>query len=149
MLRTHRAGKGEAWGNGVWGLGSMQQKGPRRASDLGGWGTWPGSPAGFPGLCGWGKCPLLWSWRAPPACLSCSPLASLLCPQDQHGHEGALEGRRTGVLPGPECRANALHSSPAPLVLEGSPPAIHLSSSSPPPFYTLRTNTAQRGPLRV
>ena len=35
---------------------------------------------------------LLRSWRAPPACLSCSPPASLLCPQDQRVPEGASEG---------------------------------------------------------
>ena len=35
---------------------------------------------------------LLQSWRAPPACLSCSPSASLLFPQDQRGPEGASEG---------------------------------------------------------
>ena len=35
---------------------------------------------------------ILWSWRTPLDCLSCSLLASLLCPQDQPGPEGTTEG---------------------------------------------------------
>ena len=78
-------------------------------SGLRGQWTPPGSSAGFPGLSGWGKCPLfllllLRSWRAPPACLSCSPLASLLCPQDQRGQEGASEG----IGPSPRARQTSL-----------------------------------------
>ena len=36
--------------------------------------------------------PLLWYWRAPPACLSCSLLASLLHPQDKPSPEGTSDG---------------------------------------------------------
>ena len=36
------------------------------------------------------------SWRAPLPCLSCSPSASLLCPQDQRGPEGTSEGIAPG-----------------------------------------------------
>ena len=63
------------------------------ASGLRGRGTLPGSPAGSPGLKGWDQCPPLFSCSSGPACLSCSPLASLLWPQD-------LCGRGWGTRPG-------------------------------------------------
>ena len=59
----------------------------------------------LPGSIGWSQCPLLLllllrSWGVPPACLFCSPLASLLCSQDQCSLERSSEcigpGRRAG-----------------------------------------------------
>ena len=51
MFRTHRAGKGPG-GCGGWGLGSMEQKGPRHASHP--WSQRAGDPtwelSRFPGL---------------------------------------------------------------------------------------------------
>ena len=44
--------------------------------------------------------PFLWSWRGPPACLSCSLPASLLCLQDQPGPEGTSEGIGPGLRAG-------------------------------------------------
>ena len=106
MLRTHRAGKGLGDFGGL-GLGSTEQKGPRCASRL--WSqrvgdsTW--EPCRLTGLEWVGQMPsaplqLLWSWGAPPACLSYSAPASLLRPQEQHGLEGASEG----IEPGPRSR---------------------------------------------
>ena len=75
------------------------------ASGLRGLGTPSGNPAGFLGPSGLSSLHfsstsppllLLQSWRAPHACLSCSALASLLHPQDQHGPEGASEGVGSG-----------------------------------------------------
>ena len=77
MLRTHRAGKGSG-GCGGRGLGSRNRRGPGvpPTPGLRGQGTSPGSPAGFLGSSGQGKClPLLScssgleSGRAPPTCL--------------------------------------------------------------------------------
>ena len=59
------AGK-RSWGGWEWGLGSKQQKGPRHASGLRGWGTLPESPAGFLGPSGWDKRPLLLSHSSGP-----------------------------------------------------------------------------------
>ena len=77
MLRTHRAGKGPG-GSGGWGLGSRNRRGPGMSptSDLRRQGTSPGSPAGFLGLSGRGKCPPLLSCSsrtASPTCLSLPP----------------------------------------------------------------------------
>ena len=56
------------WGLWEVGLRLKEQKGPRRAPHL--WsrrvGTSPGSPAGFLGLSGWGKCPPLLSCSSGP-----------------------------------------------------------------------------------
>ena len=49
---------------------------------------------------------LLWSRRDPPTCLSCSPLASLLCFQDQHHPEGASEGTGPGLRARQSSQAN-------------------------------------------
>ena len=79
------------------------------------WGTWRAGdpawePSRLPGPEWAGQMPsaapllLLRSWRAPPACLSCSPPASFLCPQDQCGLERAYEG--TG--PGPRAGQTSL-----------------------------------------
>ena len=103
MLRTHRAGKGP--GGCGWGdLGSTEPTGPRRASCL--WSqragdpTW--EPSRFPrlewvGQTSFTPLPLFPSRGAPPSCLSSSPPASLLCPQNQHGPEGPSES----IGPGP------------------------------------------------
>ena len=129
MLRTHRAGKGPG-GCGGWGLGSTEQKGPRRAPHP--WsqraGHSPGSPAGFLGSSGWGKHPRL---------LSCSsssggpfPRASPVLPWPPsyapRTHAACRGLWRTGYQPGNSAvsparvgRANALCSSPVPL---GRPP---------------------------
>ena len=100
---------------GLWGVGLRlkEQKGPRRAphpwsqreGDL----TW--EPSRLPGLEWAGQTPsspllLLWSRRAPPACLSWSPWPPSYAPKDPCGLEGALEGRGSAWelsrLPGPE-----------------------------------------------
>ena len=50
-------------------------------------GDQPGSSAGSPGPSGWGNRPPLLSrssWRAPPTCLSCSPLCLLPMPPRTH-----------------------------------------------------------------
>ena len=62
MLRTHRAGKGFE-GCGGWGLSSRNRRGPGvpPTPGLRGQGTSSGSPAGFLGSSGWGKCRLLLS----------------------------------------------------------------------------------------
>ena len=92
LLRTHRAGKGPG-GCGGWGLGSRNRRGPGvpPTPGLSGQGTSPGSPAGFLGSSGWGKHPpllscssSLGSGRAPPTCLSCSPLSLLPVPPWTH-----------------------------------------------------------------
>ena len=76
----------------MWGLDSVEEKGPRHASCL--WSQRAGDPTWEPSRLSRpervGPVPsalllLLRSWRAPPACLSCSPLASLLWPQDLCG----------------------------------------------------------------
>ena len=104
MLRTHRTGKGLG-GCGGWRLGSRNRSGPDvpPTPGLRGRGTSPGSPAGFLGSSGQGKCPPLLSCSS---CFSCPrgplppaspvlPLSFFLCPQDQctQGEEGNLEGR--------------------------------------------------------
>ena len=70
---------------------------------------------------------------APPTCLSCSLLASLLCPQDQPSPEGTSEG----VGPGPRAR----QTSPADwagkklgaLPPDLSPPRVPPGMGTPPP----------------
>ena len=67
-------------------------------SGLRGWGILPGNPAGFLGSSGQGKCPPLLSCSSGPGPEVPShlpvliSLASILCPQDPPGLEGALEG---------------------------------------------------------
>ena len=60
--------------------------------------------------------------------------------------EGALEAQQTSQAH--VGRGNARHASPDPPILEGSPPTIHLSSSSPlhPSSYAPRTHTAGGSP---
>ena len=102
MLRTDRAGKGPGGCGG--GLRLKEQKGPRFAPPspgLRGWGTSQGSPAIFLGSVGWGSCPLLLalsSRRAPPACLSFSPLG--LLPMPPRTHETWRGLWRAGDRPG-------------------------------------------------
>ena len=88
MLRTLRGGKGLGGFGG--GLGSRNRSGPGAPPTPGlrGQGTSPGSPAGFLGSSGQGKCPPLLSCssglgsgRAPPACLSSSPLPPSYAPR--------------------------------------------------------------------
>ena len=138
----------------------MEQKGPRRASCL--WSQRAGDPTWEPSMLPELKCveqtppaplPLLWSWRAPPACLSCSPPASLLCPQDPHGPEGLWRvGDPTwelSRLPGLEWAGDTLGVLPPIRAPKGpskrgnpSPPATpqgrrsRLASTSPPPSVT-------------
>ena len=87
---------------GEWGLGPSLRE----------WGTSPGSPAGFLGSSGRGKCPRLLSCFSGLEGPSCLPLlispTSLLCPQDQcgRGDVEALGGRgpawELSRLPRPE-----------------------------------------------
>ena len=110
MLRTHRAGKGPG-GCGGWGLGSTEQKGPRHTSRL--WSqrvgdpTWelsrlPRPPVGGANALHSSPAPLI------PESPFHLPLlissASLLCPQDQRGQEGASEG----IGPSPRARQTSL-----------------------------------------
>ena len=102
------------------------------ASGLRRWGTPPGSSAGFLGPSGWGQCPplllvVLWSWTAPLACLSCSPSASLLGPQDQHGPEGASEGVGPSRLP--QLIGQGKHWASYPLIQAPKGPSRHGNSS--------------------
>ena len=125
MLRTHRSGKGPGHCRG-WGLGSRNRRGPGvpPTPGLRGWGSSPGSPAGFLDSSGRGKCPPLLL-----SCSSCSScprgpllpaslvllLAFLLCTRtnaargpwravDQPGSSAVSLGQVGG--------ANTLHSSP-------------------------------------
>ena len=137
------------------GLGSTEQKGPRRASRL--WSQRAGDPtwelSRFPRL-EWvvptPSIPLLLfrSWRPPPACLSCSPLATLLCFQDQRSPEGASEsigpspragqnspadwvGGTLGALPPIRApKGSSVHGNPSPL----QPPLRGASPVQPPLF---------------
>ena len=105
MLRTHRAGKCPG-GCGGWGLGSVEQKGPRRAlhswSQRAGDLTW--EPSRLPGLECAGQPPasplLLWSWRAPPTYLSCSPLSLLPMPPGPMWPRGVGGPGEWGTSPG-------------------------------------------------
>ena len=87
------------------GLPPMPPGSTRPRGGFGGWGTWPGSSAGFLGLSGRGKCPQLLSCSSGPGgpLLPASPdlpPTSLLCPQDQHGPEGTSEGVGPGLRAG-------------------------------------------------
>ena len=77
------------------------------------------------------------SWRTPPACLSCCPPASLLCPQDHPGTEGSSEGvepsRRAGRLLGRLDRGNAWHAPPWSYPLR-IPPGVGTPTPTPPPL---------------
>ena len=120
-------------------------------SGLRGWGTPPGSPAGFLGASGRGRCPLL------PSCSSC-PGGPLLpaspglpgLPPMPPGHMqpgGGFGGRGTslgaqqappqppnlGGANAPVGGANALCSFPPPLVLEGPSHLPPLFSPGLPP----------------
>ena len=66
--------------------------------------TWVGLTPQWVGLTPSAPFPLLWSWRAPPTCLPCSLLDSLLRPQDQPGPERTSEG----VGPGPRAGQTSL-----------------------------------------
>ena len=113
---------------GLWGVGLRlkEQKGPRhaphpltqRAGDL----TW--EPSRLSGLEWAGQMPspllLLQSWRAPPACLSCSPLGLLPMPPGPMWlggggpwRSGNQPGSSAGSL-GPSGGEKTLHSSPTP-----------------------------------
>ena len=121
MLRTHRAGKGSR---------NRRFPGVPPTPGLRGRGTSPGSPAGFLGSSGRGKHPPLLSCSSVPEGPSHLPLlispASLLCPQDLRGLDGALEvggqAWELSRLPGPSGPGIALSSSPAPPG-ESLPPA--------------------------
>ena len=105
MLRTHRAGKGPG-GCGEWGLGSRNRRGPGvpPTPALRGQGISPGSPAGFLGLSGWGKCPPFLSCSSglggplPPA--SPDPPGLLPMPPDQCSRGGGGGAWRAGDRPG-------------------------------------------------
>ena len=110
------------------GLRLKEQKGPRSVPHPGSQSmgdlTW--EPSRLPGLEWVGQMPsspllLPWSRRAPPACLSYSPLSLLPMTPGPMWPEwgwGALQGRglawELSSLPGPEC---ARRSSSAPLLL--------------------------------
>ena len=122
MLRTHRAGKSPG-GYVGWGLGSRNRRGPGvpPTPGLRGWGTSPGSPAGFLGSSWWSKCPPLLSssglwWPLPPASpdLPCYPPVPPVSCVAWRGLWKA--GYQPGNLAGSPARvgqAVALHSSPA------------------------------------
>ena len=95
----------------------MQQKGPRCASGLGERGTRPGSPAGFPGPSGRGKCPHLLSCSSglggplPPAS-PVLPWPPFYAPRAHvaQGGGGGLEVKEAGILDGIKERAYLLLS---------------------------------------
>ena len=108
MFRTHRAGKGP--GNcGGWGLGSRNRRGPgmpptlpwsQRAGDL----TW--EPVRLPGLECWSSpLLLLWSWMAPPTCLSWSPRPPSCAPRTHAAWRGlwreGVPAWELSTVPGP------------------------------------------------
>ena len=124
MLRTHRAGKGSG-GCGGRGLGSRNRRGPGvpPTPGLRGQRTSPGSPAGFLGSSGWGKCPPLLSCSSglggplPPA----SPDLPCLPPMPPRTHAAwrglGGQGIYLGAQQAPWAwvgRAIALCSSPTP-----------------------------------
>ena len=90
--------------------------------------------------------PFLWSWRGPPACLSCSLPASLLCLQDQPGPEGTSEGigpsepgRLSQVIgKGKRCASSPLIGAPKDPSRRGNPSPISATPqgcwSCRPPF---------------
>ena len=93
---------------GGWGLGSRNRRGPGMPPTpcLRGQGTSPGSPAGFLGSSGRGKCPLLSCFSSPggplPPASPVLPLASFLSPQGRCSGGGVgREGPwRAGDRPG-------------------------------------------------
>ena len=148
MLRTHRAGKGR----GGWGLGSRNRRGPGvpHTPGLRGQGTSPGSPAGFLGSSGWGKCSSLLScssWRAPPACLSSSPPGLPPMPSRTQSAWRGLGGRGdwSGSSAGSLCPSGW---GSRPLLLScssGRTPPACLSWSPCSPSCAPRTHTAWMG----
>ena len=96
------------------------------------WGTSPGSPAGFLGLSGWGKCPPLLSCSPGPGgpLLPVSPIlpsASFLWPQDQCGRSGVGGPCRAGDWPGSSAASLGLNAP------GDHPPLLSCSSQRVPP----------------
>ena len=108
------------------------------------WSQRVGDPAGEPSRFPEPKCvgqmpstplSLLPCWGSPPSCLSCSPLASLLCPEDQQ----SLDGASGGVGPGPRTRqispANwEMFSTFLPSEPQKVPPGVGTTAPSQPPL---------------
>ena len=150
MLRTPRAGKGPGswWGWG-WGLVSRNRRGPGMLPTPGlrGQGTSPGSPAGFLGSSGQGKCPPLLSHSSglggtflPP-----SPDLRGLPPMPPRTYSAWRGLWRAGDQPG----RSAVSLCPSgqgnhpPLLLDGS---SHLSLLiSPDSLLAPRTHVARMG----
>ena len=156
MLRTHRAGKVPG-SCGGWSLGSRNRRGPVLSPipGLRGQGSSPGSPAGFLGSSGWGKCPPHFSsspglgGTLPPASPDL-PGLPLMPPGLMHWGwgRGCLGGQGTGLgaQQAPQAQVDGSNAlAPLSLLPDGSSRQPLLISW--PPSYTPKDPRSLEGAL--